>query len=89
MMIKASKFAIAIGAVASLLAGGSAVASAAETGIKMTPDSSIHAIAHRYDPHPQFYGYRGFYDYAGPQAGYGWYDYRWDPNTWNTGNGYY
>jgi hypothetical protein len=86
MMIKASKFVIAIGAVASLLAAGSAVASAAETG---TPDSSIHAIAYRYDPRPQFYGYRGLYDYAGPQAGYGWYDYRWDPNTWSTGNGYY
>ena len=84
-MIKASKFTIAIGAVASLLAAGSAVASAAETG---TSDSSIH-VAYRYDPRPQFYGYRGLYDYAGPQAGYGWYDYRWDPNTWSTGNGYY
>ena len=86
MMIKASKFAIAIGAVASLLAAGGAVASAAETG---TTDSSIHAIAYRYDPRPQFYGYRGLYDYAGPQAGYGWYNDRWDPNTWSTGNGYY
>ena len=65
------------------LATGSAVASAAETGIKTTP------IVHRYDPHSQVYGYRGLYDYAGPQAGYGWYDYRWDSNTWSTGNGYY
>jgi hypothetical protein len=62
------------------LATGSAVASAAETGIKTTP------IVHRYDPHPQSYG---LYDYAGRQAGYGWYDYRWDPKTWSTGNGYY
>jgi hypothetical protein len=65
------------------LATGSAVASAAETEIKTTP------IVHRYDPHSQFYGNRGLYDYAGPQAGYGWYNDRWDPNTWSTGNGYY
>jgi hypothetical protein len=64
------------------LAAGSAVASAAESGIKTTP------IAHRYDPRPT-YGHRGLYDDAGPQAGYGWYDNRWDPYTWSTGNGYY
>jgi hypothetical protein len=61
---------------------GSAVASAAETGIKTTP------IAHRYDARPTF-GHRGLYDYAAPQAGYGWYDNQWDPYTWSTGNGYY
>jgi hypothetical protein len=73
------------------LATGSAVASAAETGIKTTPDSSIHAIAYRYDPHRPFYGYRGLDDYAGPRAGYGyypWYDDRWDYFAWS-GNGYY
>jgi hypothetical protein len=72
------------------LAAGSAVASAAETGIKTMPDSSLHAIAYRYHADRPFYGYRGLYDYAGPPAGYGpWYDDRWDPNVWNTGNGYY
>jgi hypothetical protein len=71
------------------LATGSAVASAAETGIKMTPDGSIHAIAYR--AHRPFYGYRGLYDYAGPPAVYGnpWYYDQWDPNVWSTGNGYY
>jgi len=58
------------------IAAGSAVASAAETGTKTVPDSSIHAIAYRYD-------------HAGPRAGYGCYDDRWDSNTWSTGNGYY
>jgi hypothetical protein len=59
------------------LAGGSTVASAAP-------------IAHRHNPHAQaqFNEYRGLYDYAGPQAGYGYYGY-WDPYTWSTGNGYY
>ena len=73
------------------LVAGSAVASAAETGIKTMPDSSVHAIAYRYPVHRPFYGYRGLYDYAGPPAGYGnpWYDDRWDPNIWSTGNGYY
>jgi hypothetical protein len=71
------------------IAAGSAVASAAETRTKTAPDSSIHAIAYRYDQHRPFYGYRGLYDYAGPRAGYGWYDDRWDSNTWSTGNGYY
>jgi hypothetical protein len=47
------------------LAAGSAVATAAEAGIKTTPDSSIHAIAFRHDPRP-LYGHRGLYDYAGP-----------------------
>ena len=73
------------------LATGSAVASAAETGIKTTSDSSIRAIAYRHDPHRPFYGDRGLYDYAGPRAGYGyypWYDDRWDAFTWS-GNGYY
>ena len=76
------------------LAAGSAVASAAETETKTIPDSSIHAVAYRHPASP-FYGDRGLYDYAGPPAGYGyyygnpWYDYRWDPNTWSTGNGYY
>jgi hypothetical protein len=74
------------------VAGGSAVASAAETGIKTMSDSSIQRIAYRNVPHGPFYGYRGLYDYAGPRAGYGvnpGYDDRWDPNTWSTGNGYY
>jgi hypothetical protein len=43
------------------LATGSAVASAAETGIKTTSDSSIRAIAYRHDPHRPFYGDRGLY----------------------------
>ena len=72
------------------LAGGSAVASAAP-------------IAHRHNSHAQaqLNEYRGLYDYAGPQAGYGYsyygywphagYGYygSWDPSTWSTGNGYY
>ena len=72
------------------VATGSAVASAAETGIR-TSDSSAHAIAYRYDPHRQFYGYRGLYDYAGPREGYGYYpgyDDRWNYFIGN-GNGYY
>lgn len=71
------------------LAAGSAAADAAETGINTTPDSSKHTIAYRYDPHRPVYGYREPHDYAGPQAGYGWYGYQWDPYTWSTGNGYY
>ena len=67
----------------------SGVATAAETGVKTVPDSSIHSIAYRYGPHRSFNGDRGLYDYAGPRAGYGWYDDRWDLNTWSTGNGYY
>jgi hypothetical protein len=81
------------------LAAGGAVASAAETGTTTMPDSSIYLIAYtgqgaayRYGPHRPFYGYRGFYDYAGPRAGHcsnPWYDDRWDPTTWSTGNSYY
>jgi hypothetical protein len=55
------------------VAAGSAAASAAETGIKTMPDSSIHAVAYRYPAHRQFNGFRGLYDYAGPPAGYGYY----------------
>jgi hypothetical protein len=71
------------------IATGSAAASAAETGIKTMPDSSLHAIAYRYNPPRPFYGDRGLYADAGPRAGYGWYDDRWDSTTWSTGNGYY
>jgi len=72
------------------LATGSAVASAAETGIKTT-QSSTNAVVYHYDPYRQFYGYRGLYDYAGPRAGYGYYpgyDSRWNYFIGN-GNGYY
>jgi hypothetical protein len=54
------------------LAGGSVVASAAP-------------ITHRHGSHAQLNEYRGLYDYAAPQADYGY----WDPYTWRTGNGYY
>ena len=80
------------------LSAGSAVASAADAGTKTMPGSSVYPIAyvgqsaaHLYSPHRPLFGYRGLYDYAGPQ-GYEfnpWYDGRWDPNTWSTGNGYY
>jgi hypothetical protein len=74
------------------LAAGSAVASAAEIGTK-TPDGyAVQGAAYRYGPYRPSYGYRGLYDYAGPRESYGfnpWYDDRWDPFTWSTGNGYY
>jgi hypothetical protein len=54
------------------LAAGSAAASAAETGTKTMPESSIQAVAYRYPAHGQFNGYRGLYDHAGPPAGYGY-----------------
>jgi hypothetical protein len=76
------------------LVAGSAVASAAESGITAT-NNSLRPIAYagqpyRYGPHRPFYGYRGLYDYAGPGAGYGFdprYGNQWD--IWSTGNGYY
>jgi hypothetical protein len=80
------------------LVAGSAAASAAETGLKTLPTSSVHrtayvgpGVAHR-GPYRQFYGYRGLYDYAGPPAAYGFapgYYGQWDSGIWSTGNGYY
>ncbi len=74
------------------LIGGSAVASAAEIG-NSAPNG--YAAQHAaYQVHRPAYEYRGLYNYAAPpvREGYGFYPYydgRWDPYTWSTGNGYY
>jgi hypothetical protein len=74
------------------LAAGSAVASAAETGVNVR-NNAVQGVAYRYDPYGTYNGYRGYYNYAAPPAAYGygnpWYEQQWDPYTWSTGNGYY
>jgi hypothetical protein len=74
------------------LIGGSAIASAAETASNTPNGYATQVVAYRNGAHRPFYGNRDSYDYAVPREGYGYgpsYEDRWNPYTWNTGNGYY